>query len=159
MPFVYDIALATAGNTACNATPNTENNTFSIKAGAANVGLQSMLVVGKGAALTAISGIVHRLVHWATASTGGTSVTPTPKDSRLQGNVSAKATVISGATNGTTRTNKVIFGCGAAGPGGWVAPNPDSLESLIASGADSLDALNSSGTASLNFEWSGEIVE
>jgi len=159
MPFVYDIALATAGSTTTNGSANTENNTFSIKAGAANVGLQSMYAVGKGAALTAISGIVHRIVHWATASTGGTGITPTPKDSRLQGNVSAKATVISAATNGTTRTNKVIFGHGAAGPGGWVAPNPDSLETLIASGSDSIDALNASGTVSLPFEWSGEIVE
>jgi hypothetical protein len=40
-----------------------------------------------------------------------------------------------------------------------VAPNPDSLESMIASGSDSLDALNASGTVSLAFEWSGEIVE
>lgn len=157
--FVYDISLATAGNVACNATPNTENNTFSIKAGAANVALQAMYAVGKGAALTAISGIVHRIVHWATASTSGTGITPTPKDSRLQGSVAAKATVVSAATIGTTRTNKVIFGHGAAGPGGWVAPNPDSIESLIASGADSIDALNASGTASLNFEWSGEIAE
>ena len=159
MPFVYDISLATAGNTTTNATPATENNTFSMKAGAANCALQAMYAIGKGAGLTAISGIVHRIVHWATASTSGTSITPTPKDSRLQGNVSAKATVVSAATNGSTRTQKVVFGHGAAGPGGWVAPNPDSLETLIASGSDSIDALNASGTASLPFEWSGEIVE
>jgi len=159
MPFVYDISLATAGNTTTNGTGGTENNTFSIKAGAANCALQAMYAIGKGAGLTAISGIVHRIVHWATASTSGTGITPTPKDSRLQGNVSAKATVISGATNGSTRTNKVVFGHGAAGPGGWVAPNPDSAEALIASGSDSIDALNASGTASLAFEWSGEIVE
>lgn len=159
MPFVYDISLATAGNTTTNSSAGTENNTFTIKTGAANCALQSMYVLGKGAGLTAISGIVHRIVHWGTASTSGTSITPTPKDSRLQGVLAAKAVVTSAATNGSTRTNKVIFGCGAAGPGGWVAPNPDSLESMIASGSDSLDALNASGTVSLAFEWSGEIVE
>ena len=157
--FVYDISLATPGNTATNGTANTESPTFSIKAGAANVALQSMYVVGKGAGLTAISGIVHRLAHFSTASTAGTGVTPAPKDSRLQGVLTAKATVISGQTTSAVRTNKVAFGCGAAGPGGWVAPNPDSLESLIASGTDSLDAMNASGTVSLNFEWSGEICE
>ncbi len=159
MPFIYDISLGTAGNTTTNASANTESATFSIKAGAANVGLKSMYVIGKGAGLTAISGIAHRLVHFATASTAGTAITPAPKDSRLQGLLAAKATVVSGQTVGTTRTNKVIFGCGAAGPGGWVAPDVDSWESLIASGADSLDALNVSGTVSLPFEWSGEIAE
>jgi hypothetical protein len=159
VPFVYDLSLATAGNTTTNGSGGTENNTFTIKTGAANCALQSMYVLGKGAGLTAISGIVHRIVHWATASTSGTGITPVPKDSRLQGVLAAKAVCASGATNGSTRTNKVVFGCGAAGPGGWVAPNPDSLESMIASGSDSLDALNASGTVSLGFEWSAEIVE
>lgn len=159
MPFVYTISLATQGNTTTNSSGGTENNTFTIKTGAANCALQAMYVIGKGPGLTAISGIVHRIVHFATASTSGTGITPTPKDSRLQGVLAAKAVCASAATIGSTRTNRVIFGCGAAGPGGWVAPNPDSLESMIASGSDSLDAQNASGTVSLAFEWSAEIVE
>jgi hypothetical protein len=157
--FVYDISLATPGVVTTSGTPNTEVATFSMKAGAANCSLQSMYASGRASAATSISGIIHRICHFATASTSGTAITPTPKDSRLQGAVSAKATVVSGQTLGSTRTNKVIFGHGAAGPGGWVSPNPDSLESLIASGTDSIDAVNASATASLTFEWSGEIIE
>jgi hypothetical protein len=159
LPFVYDISLATPGNTTTNSSAGTANNTFSIKTGAANCALQSMYVIGKANGATSIAGIVHRIIHYATASTSGTGITPTPKDSRLQGVLAAKATVVSGATIGSTATNKVVFGCGLAGPGGWVAPNPDSLESMIASGSDSLDALNASGVVSAPFEWSGEIVE
>lgn len=162
MPFVYDISLATPGTVSTSGTANTEVATFSVKPGNATVGLQSMYATGRGSQLTSISGIVHRIVHFATASTSGTAITPTPKDSRLIGTVSAKATVVSGQTlaaNGSNRTNKVVFGHGAAGPGGWVAPNPDSLETLIAAGTDSLDAINVSATASLTFEWSAEIAE
>jgi hypothetical protein len=156
MPMIYGISLATAGNTATSGTANTEVNTFSIKPGVRNVGLQSLYIVGKGAGLTAISGIVMRIVGWATASTGGVAVTPTPKDPGMQ---AAKAAVLSGATNGTTRVNHLSIGCGAAGPGGWVAPNPDSVIYQQGGGAGSTDGLNASGTTGLNFEWSGEIVE
>lgn len=156
MPMVYTLSLGTAGNTATNATPNTENETFFMKPGTRNAALQSMYACGKGAGLTAISGIIHRIIRWGTASTAGTSITPTPKDPGMQ---AAKMTAASAPTAGTTRTNRVIFGCGAAGPGGWVAPNPDSVELLEGSGAQSIDGCNASGTASLNFEWSAEAVE
>jgi hypothetical protein len=156
MPMVYELSLATAGNTATNGTANTENATFFIKPGARNAALQAMYVVGKGAGLTAISGISHRIVTFGTASTSGTSITPTPKDPGMQAALQSAA---SGQTVGSTRKNHIIFGCGAAGPGGWVAPNPDSLILLQGSGSGSIDALNVSGTASLNFEWSAESVE
>jgi hypothetical protein len=156
MPMVYDFGLATAGNFTTSGTANTESNTYSIKPGVRNVGLQSLALLGKGAGLTAISGIVARIVSWATASTSGTALTPTPKDPQMG---AAKATVVSAATNGSTRTNRLSIGCGAAGPGGWVAPNPDSVIYQQGSGAGSTDVLNASGTASLNFECSGEIVE
>src|SRR5262249_25812652 len=147
---------ATPGNVSTNATPNTENNTWSAKPGARNLCLQAIYIIGKGAGLTAISGISLRIVNWGTASTGGTALTPKPKDPGMQ---AATATVVSAATNGTTRTNHLIIGCGAAGPGGWVAPNPDSLIVAQGSGTNSTDCLNVSGTASLNFEWSGEFQE
>ena len=160
MPFVYDMSVAIPGVVTTNGTPNTENNTFSIKPGVASVALQSMYSTGRGSALTSISGIIHRIVQFATASTSGTAITPTPKDNtRIS---AATATVVSAATTaaaGTNRTNKVIFGHGAAGPGGWVAPNPDSLESQKGGGSGSTDALNASATASLTFEWSAELAE
>ena len=156
MPMVYTLALATEANIATNGTANTETEVFFVKAGVRNCALQAMYVIGKGAGLTAISGIVFRLIKWATAATGGTGITATPKDPGMQ---AAKQTAGSAPTAGTTRTNHVLFGCGAAGPGGWVAPNPDSVILMEGGGAFSIDALSASGTISLNFEFSAETVE
>lgn len=159
MPMVYTLALATAGNTTSNGTANTENETWTAKPGARNFALQAMYVTGKGAGLTAISGIIHRIVTFgtATASGGGVAITPVPKDPGMQ---AATQVVFSGPTTpGSTRKNHVIFGSGAAGPGGWVAPNPDSVILQQGSGTGSTDAINSSGTVSLGFEWSAETVE
>lgn len=153
---VYSLSLATAGNTTTNGSANTENETFFVEPGVRNCSLQAMYAIGKAAGLTAISGIVHRIIKWATASTGGTTITPTPKDPGMQ---AAKATAASAPTAGTSRTNRIVFGHGAGGPGGWIAPNTDSLELMEGGSAVSLDALNVSGTPSLNFEWSAEIVE
>lgn len=158
MPMVYTLALATPGNSATNSSANTENPTWTAKPGARNVALQAMYVTGKGAGLTAISGIIHRLRTYGTASTsaGGTAITPTPKDPGMQ---AATAVCFSNQTLGSTPKNNVVFGSGAAGPGGWVAPNPDSVILVQGSAALSVDAVNASGTVSLNFEWSAEIVE
>lgn len=156
MPMIYSLALATEANIATNATPNTETEVFFVKPGVRNAALQAVYVIGKGAGLTAISGIVFRLIRWGTAATAGTGITPTPKDPGMQ---AAKQTAASAPTAGTTRLNKILFGCGAAGPGGWVAPNPDSMEMLEGGGAQSLDLLSASGTASLNFEFSAETQE
>ena len=157
--FVYDISLATPGVVTCSGTPNTEVATFTIKPGAASCGLQSMYATGRGSALTSISGIVHRLVNFATASTSGTAITPKAKDTRI---TAAVATVTSGQTlaaGGSNRTNGLVIGHGAAGPGGYVAPNPDSPETMKGGTTGSLDAINASATASLTFEWSAEILE
>jgi len=150
---VYTISLATAGNSTAT---TSETDTFFIKAGARNAALQAVYLIGKGAGLTAISGIAMRIIKWGTASTGGTAIVPTPKDPGMQ---AAKATSASAPASGSTRTQHVVFGCGAAGPGGWVAPNPDSVILLEGGGAFSIDGMSFSGTASLNFEWSAEFVE
>jgi hypothetical protein len=156
--FVYGLSLATAGNSATSGTANTEVGTWTTKPGTArNVALQAMYACGKAAGLTAISGIMHRIVSFATASTGGTGITPTPRDPGAQ---AAKQTANSAQTTlGTTRTNNLVFGHGAAGPGGWVAPNVDSMPIQPASSVGSIDAINISGTTGLNFEWSAETVE
>jgi hypothetical protein len=156
MPMVYSISLATAGNLTTNGTPNTETDAFFIKSGTGRTcGLQAVYVVGKGAGLTAISGISFRIIRFATASTAGTGMTGQPKDTGMQ---AAKFTAASRPTAGATRTNRIVFGCGAAGPGGWVAPNPDSVE-VNDTTAGSIDMMDSSGTASLNYEFSAEVVE
>lgn len=160
--FVYTSSLATPGVTT-GGSANTEVGVISYKPPTtlpARVGgLQAVYVVGRGAGLTAISGLVFRIIRCTTASTGGTATTPNPKD---PASPAATVTAVTGQTISTTgRTNHVIFGCGAAGPGGWVAPNPDSNVMIIptVTTAPSVDVVEASATASLTFEFSSEHYE
>ncbi len=148
---VYKNSLATAGNLTTNGSANTETEAWFLKAGVRNACLQAIALIGKGAGLTSISGIVMRVVRWGTASTGGTGITPSPADPGMQ---AAKATAASRPTSGSTRTNRFVCGCGAAGPGGWVAPNPDTMEVLEGGGALGLAGIDASGTVSLAYEFS-----
>jgi hypothetical protein len=153
---VYSCSPATRGTTTGGAA-NTEFDVFQVKPGARNVGLQSFYVIGKGAGLTAISGNSFCVITLTTPGAAGTTITPTPKDPGME---AAKASASSSPTLGSTgRLNRIVFGCGAAGPGGWVAPNPDSIEYQVGSGTTSMDVVQLSGTASLLFEFSAEIVE
>lgn len=160
MPMIYGVvpgALQTS-----NATPNTENDCLFVKSGATrNVFIQSVLVVGRAAALTAISGIALRLKKWTTtSSSAGTAITPSPRDPGMQAAKATAAYAVATVTSGTGGpTLQQAFGCGAAGPGGWVAPNADSVITLEAAATMSADLFNASGTASLNFEASLEIGE
>lgn len=156
MPFVYTLSLATAGNLTTNATPATETETAFVKAGARDVGVQAMYVIGKGAGFTTLSGLAFRVIKWGTASTAGVGMTAQPADPGAQ---AAKATSASRPTSGTTRTNRTVFGCGATGPGGWIAPSPESRQFLEAASTPSVSVMDVSGTASMPFEFSMEIVE
>jgi len=156
---VYTLSLATAGNLTTNGTANTETETLFIKPGTRTCWLQSMLVQGKGAGLSLISGIIFRVIKWGTASTAGTAITPSPKDPGYQ---AAKHTAASRPTSGTTRTNRMTFGCGAAGPGGFVAgygAPTDSMETAEGGAANSISVMDASGTISLAFEVSAEVIE
>lgn len=157
--FVYTSSLATPGPVT-GAAANTEIGVISYKPPVilpARVGyFQAAYVVGRGAGLTAISGLVFRICRMTTASTAGTATTPNPKDQNAQ---AATITAVTGQTiSATGRTNHVIFGCGAAGPGGWVAPNQDSNVVIlpVVTTAPSVDLVECSATASLTFEWSTE---
>lgn len=157
MPFVFTDTLATPGNFATSGSANTEVNALYIKAAATRgCGFQAFYVIGKGAGLTAISGIAFRTRVYATASTSGSAAAKVPKD--VNG-PAANHTAFTGGTTGSSATNGVIFGCGAAGPGGWIAPNPDSIQILSAGTTASADVLSVSGTTSLNFELSAEVIE
>src|SRR5437899_797308 len=157
MPMCYTSSLATPGNSACSGTPNTEVGTIMLKPAAAvparNIMLQAAYVIGKGAGLTAISGISFRIIRCTTASTAGTATTPNPKDAGMQ---AATAVAATGQTiSSTGRTNHVVFGCGAAGPGGWVAPNPDSVVSVTSAATQpSVDLVSASATSSLIYDLS-----
>jgi hypothetical protein len=161
--FVYVLQSATlATDFTTNGTPSTETDHMFLKPGTRNIGLQLINVIGKGAALTALTGIAFRLKKWTTtAAAGGTSQTPTPKDpgaqaAKLTNGLSASAGVTAG-TGGPTFIGGC--GCGGAGPGGWAAANPDSLPSLEGSATQSIDLFSSSGTASMKFEFTAEVVE
>jgi hypothetical protein len=153
---VYSLSLATAGNLTTNSSANTETDAFFVTAGARNVGLLSCQLIGKGAGLTAISGIAMRFVKWGTGSTSGTSITPRPVDPGMQ---AATATAASRPTAGSTRTNHHIVGMGAAGPGGFVSENPDAMMTLQGSATNSMDGMDVSGTVSLAYEFSIKTCE
>jgi hypothetical protein len=160
---VYTSSLATPGVSTCSGTPNTETGAISFKPPvvlpARTIYLQAVYVQGRATALTTISGIIFRVIRVTTASTAGTATTPNPKDT---GFAAATATAVTGQTiSATGRTNHVVFGCGAAGPGGWVAPNPDSMivQPAVVTTAPSLDVVAASATASLTYEFSAEHQE
>jgi len=135
-------------------TASTEIDFMSIKPGARNVNVFGIAVLGRGAALTALSGIAFHLKrYYTTASSGGTGVTPAPAD---YASPAATATVVAasaGVTAGTGGpTIQAMFGCGAASPGGWSAYNNDSPKFIAGSATQSLDLFVESGTASLSYE-------
>lgn len=161
--FVYTSSLAAPGVSTTSGTPNTETGAISFKPPvvlpARTGALQAVYVAGRASALTTISGIIFRIIRCTTASTSGTATTPNPKDKDCP---AATMTAVTGQTiSSTGRTNHVIFGCGAAGPGGWVAPNPDSCVMIVpvVTTAPSVDVVAASATASLTYEFSAEHQE
>lgn len=156
MPMVYGLSLATRASVT-GGVADTEFGVMQIRVGVRNAALQAFYVTGKGAGLTAISGITFAVITVTTPGAAGTALTPQPKD---PGQQAAKATASSAHTIGTVgRLNHIVFGCGAAGPGGWVAPNPDSVIVREGGSTHAHEVISISGTASLKFEWSGEMVE
>lgn len=160
MPMIYGVVPGAVQTT--NGTPNTENDCLFVRPGATrNSFLQSVLAIGRAAAQTSISGLVFRIKKWTTtASSGGTAITPSPRDTGMQ---AAKATAGYGATTVTSGTGgpslQQAFGCGKAGPGGWTAENADSVIVLEANDNKSIDVFSASGEASQNFELSATIGE
>lgn len=121
--------------------------------------IQSLLLTGRGAGLTAISGVSARIVRLQTASSVGTAATPRPRDLTAPAStitISSLPTIGSG-----TVSVQVAVGCGAAGPGGWVAPNPDSVIMLSAGGGinGNCDLILGSNTVSLNVDVDVEHTE
>lgn len=159
MPFVYSIEGAPATPYASHATPNTEDPTVVIRQATRGVDLQAVYVLGRGAALTAITGIGYRVRRWTTAGTGGTAITPAPRriGTTASSTAADKVTAITAGT--VSGAYQLSFGCGAAGPGGWVARDQDSAIHLEGGGADELDINSVSGVASMLHHVSAEIAE
>lgn len=159
MAFVYGVSPTVATFITSSGTPNTELPGLALRQATRNVDIMSVYVIGKGAALTAISGIGFRFRRWTTVGTGGTAITPAPR--RI--GTTASTTAVSGESAITAGTvsgaYQLTFGCGAAGPGGWVAPNPDAYINIEAGSSDEVDMNSQSATASLNYDYSAEIAE
>lgn len=161
MPFVYGVVPGAVQTTSSSA--NTEVDALFIKPGTGRtVSLRALYGHGKGAGLTAISGITLRVKTFpTTASSAGTAITPTPRDGTVQAAKASAAYAGTAITSGTgTAVLHLAVGFGAAGPGGWVAPDADSVVGPLESAATkSIDTFSVSGSASLNYEQSAEIVE
>lgn len=160
MPFLYELSTkAQAENYTTSGTANTEIDFQFIKPGASRpVSIQALKVQGKGAGLTALSGISIRLKQWtSTASSGGTSATPSPKNKLVPACVATAGLGTSGGTasvtSGTGGPSQVGYASmGASGPGGNVAINPDDACLLDGNATMSMDLFSACPTVSLNFE-------
>jgi hypothetical protein len=166
--FVYQTVKATVESAAPTAgyTTNGTANTLSthmrfLTVSPRPASIQGIYLIGRAAGLTSISGISIRVQRYATASTGGTAATPRPRDPGAQAAVTTPFSDTSAITPGTTPTLQLQVGCGAAGPGGWVAPNPDSVIYLATAGGanGNADFCSGSGTVSLGFDMSIEHFE
>lgn len=142
-------------------TAGTEIDALFIKPGARNIVVTGVLATGRGAGLSALSGINVRLKRWGTtASSSGTAVTPHPSDPGAQAATATAAAASAGVTSGTGGPTVVAsFGCGAAGPGAWTARDIDAGKVVQGSATQSLDAFVVSGTASLSYDIAAEHYE
>ncbi len=159
MPFFYGVVPAV--NFTTSGTANTEVDALFIKPGTRDVSIQTVNVIGKGAGLTAISGIAQRIKKWtSTASSGGSAITPSPRDPGAQASKATAGQASGGVTPGTGGpVYQCSFGSGAASPGFWNAYLPDQVITLEGSANQSMDVFNISGTISLVFELSVDIFE
>ena len=159
MPFAYGVEGSPATPYATHSTPNSEDPTLVLRQATRGFDVQAIYVHGRGAGLTALSGIGYRLRRWTTAGSGGTSITPSPRRVGTTASTTAvdKVTTITAGT--VSGAYQLAFGCGAAGPGGWVAPNQDSTIHVEGGSSDELDINSVSGTASLLHHVSAEILE
>lgn len=164
--FVYHTVIASAESTTASGAMYTTNGTANtvtdhlrfLTVSPRQANIQAVYLQGRGAGLTAISGISIRVARFGTASTVGTAASIRPRDPGQQAAVTTAFTL---PTIGTTPTIALVLGCGAAGPGGWVAPNPDSNVVLATAGGanGNCDFLSGSGTISLNFDMTVEHSE
>ncbi len=159
MPFVYSVAGAPASPYASHATPNTEDPTLVLRQATRGFDLQSIFCLGRAAAYAAITGIGYRVRRWTTAGTGGTAITPAPRRIGTTASTTAadKQTAITPGT--VSGAYQLSFGCGAGGPGGWVARDADSAIHVEGGGSDELNINSVSGVASMLHELSAEIAE
>lgn len=164
--FVYGVTPGVVQTT--SSTPNTELPMLSFRGVASprQPSIIGLYVHGRGAGLTAISGISFRVKMMAGSfSSGGTGLTANPRDPGSQSATTDNAHLFyagSAITDGTTPSLRLSIGCGAAGASGWFAQNEQAVisEKYTAGGSPGcMDVYVASGLASMNFEQSLEMAE
>jgi len=167
LPFAYGVVPAV--NFTTSATPNTEIDALFVapKTAASGTAVRSVFVravngVGKGAGLTALTGIVQRFKRWTTtASSGGTAITPQPRASGTPAALCTSGGATGGVTSGTGGPlYQAGFGHSATGPGQW-SDLGDVNKAIQIDGnlANSFDVFNASGTASMVHEVTSVEIE
>jgi hypothetical protein len=157
---IYGIAPGVSFTT--SAVANTEIDALFIKPGTRTIWMTAAQIQGKGANLTSLSGILQRVKKWTTtAASGGTAVTPSPRDPGYQAAKATAGQATAGVTPGTGGpVLQLVFGCSASGPGAWSAlNNPDVAPCLEGSANNSVDFFNIAGAVSLVFELSCDLME
>jgi len=162
MPFIYDVAHdGTAKFLATSGTANTELANMALRQATRGFNLNAVRVQGRGAGLTTLTGISFVVRRWTTAGSGGTAATPAPRRIGTTASTTAATSCDSAITAGTVSgAVQAMFGCGAAGPGGFVARDDDSKIHVEGGSSDELDIFSIQGGGSaLNFSMDAEIEE
>lgn len=167
MPFIYGCSSKNVADTfVTHGTGGTEIDFAFWKAGATRVlTMIALMLQGRGAGLTSLSGLDIRLKVWgSTASSGGTAVTPAPKDNRAPAAVATCGMGTGGGTNAVTSgtggpTIPGTVGSGASGPSGWVALSPDEAIVLDGNTTKSVDGFSACGTSGIPFSFEGKLQE
>jgi len=158
--FVYGVDSGLVETT--SGTPNTETGAVALETIAnptgKRVGLLGFYVHGRGAGLTAITGLSFRVKKAATSGGGASFITPVPRDpGQVAFNTGRRnPNALSGATL------SLSIGCGAAGASGWFAMGEQSIiASLEVDNAflRPVSAFVASGLASMNYCAAMEMVE
>jgi hypothetical protein len=161
VPFIYGVSPGV--NFTTSGVANTEIDALFIRPGTGRaVNLISAQVQGKGANLTSLSGIMQRVKKWTTtASSGGTAITPSPRDPGAQAAKATAGQASAGVTSGTGGpVLQLAFGCSGSGPGSWSwLNNQDVAVTLEASADQSIDLFGISGAVSMVYEVSCDILE
>jgi hypothetical protein len=145
---------------------NTETDALFVRPGAAvptrNVYLTGIQLQGKSTNATSLSGIEQRIKKWTTtASSGGTAITPSPRDTASAAAKSTAGQASAGVTSGTGGpVLQLIVGCSVSGPGQWSYLNNLDVAPMLEGGANqSIDLFNIAGAVSLAFAVSVDISE
>ena len=157
----YNVAPGAIQTT--NASANTANDSLFIAPGSLRgFGIDAIYPTGRGANLVNISGITYRIQRWnSTASSGGTSITPSPKESGYSASSATAGYSASAVTPGTGGPTLMLsIGSGTTSPGNWQARTYDEPAGRLYAGeTKSLDVFNISSAVSLNYEISLDIWE